>query len=92
MLKFWEGVVISLSAFLMGVIMAYCHVFFFSAPLFEHALKGWAVLYPRFRLVPAIDPYQIAILFSLTVIPYTTATIIPSWRAATVDPDTAMRS
>lgn len=92
LLKFWEGVVISLSAFLMGVIIAYCHLFFFSAPLFEHALKGWAVLYPRFRLVPVIDPYQLSILFFLTVIPYTVATIVPSWRAATADPDAAMRS
>jgi ABC-type lipoprotein release transport system permease subunit len=92
LLKFWEGVVISLSAFLMGVIIAYCHVFFLSAPLFEHALKGWAVLYPRFRLVPAIDLYELAVLFFLTVVPYTTSTIIPSWRAATADPDTAMRS
>lgn len=92
LLKFWEGTVISLSAFLMGVILAYCHLFFLSAPLFEHALKGWAVIYPRFRLVPVIDAYQLAVLFFLTVIPYTTATIIPSWRAATVDPDEAMRS
>jgi ABC-type lipoprotein release transport system permease subunit len=76
----------------MGVVLAYGHLFFLSAPLFEHALKGWAVIYPRFRLVPVIDAYQLAILFFLTVIPYTTATIIPSWRAATVDPDEAMRS
>jgi ABC-type lipoprotein release transport system permease subunit len=92
LLKFWEGTVISLSAFLVGVILAYAHVFFFSASLFEHALKGWAVLYPRFKLVPAIDGGQLAVLFFLTVVPYTVATIIPSWRAATLDPDAAMRS
>jgi ABC-type lipoprotein release transport system permease subunit len=92
LLKFWEGTVISLSAFLVGVILAYGHVFFFSASLFEHALKGWAVLYPRFKLVPAIDGGQLAVLFFLTVVPYTVATIIPSWRAATLDPDAAMRS
>ena len=40
LLKFWEGAIISLTAFLCGVILAYCHVFFFSASLFEHALKG----------------------------------------------------
>jgi len=74
------------------VILAYVQVFFFSASLFEPALKGWAVLYPRFKLVPDVDPYQIAVLFFLTVVPYTVATIIPSWRAATVDPDAAMRS
>jgi ABC-type lipoprotein release transport system permease subunit len=92
LLKFWEGTVISLTAFLVGVILAYGHVFFFSASLFEHALKGWAVLYPRFKLVPAIDGGQLAVLFFLTVVPYAVATIIPSWRAATLDPDAAMRS
>jgi ABC-type lipoprotein release transport system permease subunit len=92
LLKFWEGAVISLSSFLAGVILAYCHVFFFSASLFEHALKGWAVLYPQFRLTPVIDPYQLSVLFFLSVVPYTAATILPSWRTATIDPDAAMRS
>jgi len=92
LLKSWEGVIISLSAFLSGVILAYCHVFFFSAPLFAHALKGWAVLYPQFRLTPVINAYQLAVLFFLTVVPYSAATIIPSWWTATVDPDAAMRS
>ena len=92
LLKFWEGTIVSLSAFLCGVNLAYCHVFFFSASLFEHPLKGWSVLYPQFRLTPVIDPYQLAVLFFLTVVPYTAATIIPSWRTATVDPDAAMRS
>ncbi len=92
LLKFWEGVAISLTAFLVGVILAYLHVFLFSAPLFTQALKGWGVLYPRFRLVPHVDPYQLTILFFLTVLPYTVATIVPSWLAATVDADTAMRS
>ncbi|MEW6219705.1 MAG: FtsX-like permease family protein [Thermodesulfobacteriota bacterium] len=92
LLKLWEGIAVSLTAFLLGVLLAYGHVFFFSASLFEHALKGWAVLYPRFRLVPEIDAYQLGVLFFLSVIPYTVATIIPSWLAATVDPDAAMRS
>jgi ABC-type lipoprotein release transport system permease subunit len=92
LMKFWEGAVISLTAFLAGVLLAYGHVFFFSASLFEHALKGWSVLFPRYRLVPALDGYQLTVLFFLTVLPYTAATLIPSWRAATVDPDAAMRS
>jgi ABC-type lipoprotein release transport system permease subunit len=92
LLKFWEGTVISLTAFLLGVILAYGHVFFLSAPLFSQALKGWSVIYPRFQLAPVVDAYQLAVLFFLTVVPYTTATIIPCWRAATTDPDAAMRS
>lgn len=92
LLKFWEGAVISLSAFFFGVIAAYVHVYFFSAPLFQPVLKGWSVLYPQFKLVPAVDAYQLSVLFFLTVAPYTFATIIPCWRAATIDPDAAMRS
>jgi ABC-type lipoprotein release transport system permease subunit len=91
LLKFWEGIVVSLTAFLLGVILAYGHVFFLSAPLFAQALKGWSVIYPRFKLIPVVDAYQLSVLFFLTVVPYTTATIIPCWRAATTDPDAAMR-
>ena len=92
LLKFWEGVVISLTAFVVGVILAYAHVFFLSAPLFAQALKGWSMLYPRFQLVPVVDLYQLVVLFFFTVVPYTAATIIPCWRTATIDPDAAMRS
>ena len=44
------------------------------------------------RITPFIDPYQVAVLFFLTVVPYTVATIVPSWRAAIIDPDSVMRS
>jgi lipoprotein-releasing system permease protein len=90
-MKFWEGLVVSLSSFLMGILLAYVHVFFTSFMLFEPVLKGWAVLYPAFKITPFIDGAQIASLFFLTVFPYTVATIIPSWKAAIVDPDSVMR-
>jgi ABC-type lipoprotein release transport system permease subunit len=91
LMKFWEGMAVSLSSFLTGTLLAYVHVFFTSSALFEPALKGWAVLYPHFKITPFIDASQISTLFFLTVVPYTVATIIPSWRAATVDPDSVMR-
>jgi ABC-type lipoprotein release transport system permease subunit len=92
LMKFWEGMTVSLSAFLAGILLAYVHVFFASSSIFEPVLKGWTVLYPQFRLVPFIDISQVVALFFLTVVPYTVATIIPSWRAATVDPDSVMRA
>ncbi|MGO9013914.1 MAG: ABC transporter permease [Dissulfurispiraceae bacterium] len=91
LMKFWEGTVISLSSFLAGIILAYFHVFFTSSTLFEPVLKGWSVLYPNFRLTPFIDETQVITLFFLSVLPYTVATIVPSWRAASVDPDSVMR-
>ena len=91
LLKFWEGLAVSLSAFLLGLILAYAHVFLAGAPLLAPALKGWSVLYPEFRLTPFIDFSQLFTLFFLAVVPYTVATIVPSWRAATIDPDLVMR-
>lgn len=90
-MKFWEGMVVSLSSFLVGIILAYFHIFYASASLFEPVLKGWSTLYPHFRLTPFISGYQVAILFFFSVIPYTVATIIPAWRAATIEPDVVMR-
>lgn len=90
-MKSWEGIIISLSSFFLGVIFAYIHVFFGSFFLFTPVLKGWSVLYPQFKLIPYVDPYQLSALFFLTVAPYTAATIIPSWRAATIEPDSVMR-
>jgi hypothetical protein len=68
-MKTWEGLLISLTAFLLGFIAAYVHVFHFDAAVFEPVLKGWSVLYPRFTLVPTVDGLQIATLFFFTVFP-----------------------
>jgi ABC-type lipoprotein release transport system permease subunit len=91
LMKLWEGTIVSLSSFSLGILVAYTHVFFFSARVFAPVLKGWAVLYPEFKVIPFIDASQVVALFFLSVIPYTVATIIPAWRAATVDPDAIMR-
>jgi len=91
-LKGWEGAAVSLTAFGAGLLAAYLHVFLLGAPLFRPVLQGWSVLFPELRLVPDISAYQVSTLFFLTVVPYTVATIVPSWRAATVDPDAVMRS
>lgn len=90
-MKFWEGMAISMTSFLIGCIAAYVHIFFFGAAVFTPALKGWSVIYPKFHLLPFVDPYQIATLLCLTVAPYIASTIIPSWKAAVTDPDAVMR-
>lgn len=90
-MKFWEGAIISLLAFLIGYLTAYAHVFYTSASLFEPVLKGWAILYPRFQLTPSVDGLQLSTLFFFTVLPYILATIVPVWRTSITDPDAVMR-
>ncbi len=90
-MKFWEGAIISLSAFLLGYLAAYVHVYYADATLFAPVLKGWAVLYPAFSPLPHVDGLQLSTLFFFSVFPYTAATIVPIWRAAITDPDQVMR-
>jgi ABC-type lipoprotein release transport system permease subunit len=90
-MKFWEGITVSLGAFVAGILLAYVHVYSTSAALFEGVLKGWSVLYPEFQLSPHLSIRDVTALFFLTVAPYTVATIVPSWRAAIIDPDSIMR-
>jgi ABC-type lipoprotein release transport system permease subunit len=90
-LKFWEGIILSLTSFLTGLILAYVHVFLLGAFLLAPALKGWSVLFPAFRLMPYVDLYQVFVLLFLTVVPYVASTIVPSWKSAITDPDVVMR-
>jgi ABC-type lipoprotein release transport system permease subunit len=89
--KLFEGGLISGLAFLVGVVAAWIHVFFFSAGLFEPVLKGWATLYPRFPLAPTLDALELATLGMLTIVPYMAAILVPVWRTASADPDAVMR-
>lgn len=92
LMKLWEGLVISLTAFGAGVLGAYLHVSSGRALLLRPILEGWSGLYPEYGLAPRLSGLFLATLLSLTVVPYTVATIVPSWRAATIDPDAVMRS
>ena len=91
-LRFWEGAVIALVAFLAGVTAGYAHVFYLKADLLAPILKGWSVLFPAIDLAPRVDPYELAVLLFFTVVPYIAATIVPSWKAAITDPDLVMRT
>jgi len=91
-LKFWEGIVISVTSLLFGLILAFVHVFVFDASLFASVVHGWSVLFPKFRVTPDVNLYQIFVLAALTVVPYVASTIFPSWKAAIADPEEVMRT
>jgi ABC-type lipoprotein release transport system permease subunit len=91
LLKLMEAALISATAFLVGFVAAYAHVFLFGAPAFAPVLSGWSTLYPRFRLTPDLDGLQIAALAGLTILPYLAAVLVPVWHLASTDPDEVMR-
>ncbi len=91
-LKFWEGAALSVTAFLTGLIVAWVHVFLLGASILAPVLEGWSVLFPEFRITPYLDLYQVFVMAFLTVVPYIASTVIPSWKAAIMDPEEVIRA
>ncbi|TAE01428.1 MAG: ABC transporter permease [Bacteroidetes bacterium] len=91
LLKGFEGIAISLTSTLLGIILGYIHIFVFDAPLLKPLLVGWSVLYPNYALLPALDFESLLMIACLSIIPYLSATLIPAWRGAIIDPSEMIR-
>ncbi len=89
--RLWESAAVALAGTTLGVVLGYVFVFLAGAPLLRHALLGWSALYPPFELVPAVDVAQLATLIGAVVVPYAALGLVPAFRAASIDPDRAMR-
>ena len=86
LLKFFEGIIISLTATLMGILASLFHIFVFDAWLIKPFFIGWSVLYPDYNLRMVIDGSSLLIVFLISVIPYLSASVIPAWKGAITDP------
>ena len=89
-LRFWESLVISALAFCFGYLGAWMHLLLFDGILFRPLLLGWSVLKPPVSLVPVFSFADLLLIFSLSVLPYLAATVIPAWQSATIHPDSVI--
>jgi ABC-type lipoprotein release transport system permease subunit len=89
--KFFEAAVISVTAYLLAVTLAVGYVFILQAPLLKSLFMGFSVLKPPFELPFALDAGTLALIFFATVPVYIAATLIPSWKAATLEADEVIR-
>jgi len=90
-IRFWESILVSALAFIIGCTAAYLHVAFFDASLLKPVMVGWSVIHPPFRLLPSVNLGDLLLIFTFSVLPYLAATVIPAWRCSTVPPDSAIR-
>lgn len=89
--KLFESVILSIGAFLLGVIVALFYVYILEAPGLKYIFMGYSSLKQPFSLVFVLDLKTIAMLFFATVPFYVGVSIIPSWKAATDDAGEVMR-
>lgn len=89
--KFYESFLISFFAYLSGVTLALAFVYLFQAPLIRDIFAGYSGLKTQFELPFVFDLQTLFLVFFLSVPIYIAATIIPSWRVATLEADEIIR-
>ncbi|WP_263833897.1 ABC transporter permease [Sulfurospirillum oryzae] len=89
--KFFESFIIAIGAFLVGIALSLFYVYGLQAPLLRNVFMGYSELKPAFALPFHLDFAMLFLLFLLSVPIYIAATLIPSWRASSLDADEVMR-
>jgi ABC-type lipoprotein release transport system permease subunit len=89
--KFYEAFIISFIAYIVGVFFAFGFVYLLQAPLLRDIFVGYSQLKTTFELPFVFDFQTLFLVFFLSVPVYIAATIIPSWRVATLEADEVIR-
>jgi len=89
--KFYEALIISATSFFLALTLSIAYVYLLEAPLLKDIFMGYSVLKPEFKLPFSINFQVVTLLFFITIPVYIAATIIPSWKAATLEADEVIR-
>ena len=90
-LKFIQNTVVSVSAYLLGVAMAYIYVFMFNAPYLRNIFLG-SELENSISFTPVIDINLLFLIFLFGVVPFLAFVILPAWKIAISDMSEAVKS
>ena len=89
--KFYESFIISFIAYILGIAIAFGFVYILNAPLLREIFTGYSQLKTSFSLPFVLDFNTLFLVFFLSVPIYIAATIVPSWRSATIETDKVIR-
>ncbi len=90
-LKLFESLIIGISAFMLGVVLAYIFVFVFDAPLFRDIFLGFGNLTHSYDFHPNLDLGLIMTIFIFFITSFVASLLIPIWKIAITDPTEAIK-
>jgi len=89
--KFYEAFLLSFFSYSFGIGLALAYVYIFGAPLLRNIFVGYSQLKTSFELPFVFDFQTLFLVFFLSVPIYIAATLIPSWKVATLEADEVIR-
>jgi len=89
-LKFMETMVIVITSYIIGIILAYVYVFILGAPLLQEIFLGGQNLSNTLTFIPVLDFSLLTSLFLMYALPFIAAVLIPVWRVSVTDPKESM--
>lgn len=90
-LKLIQNTVVSVSAYLLGVALAYVYTFVFNAPYLRNIFLG-SELENSISFTPVVDVNLLFLIFLFGVIPFLAFVILPAWKIAISDMSEAVKS
>lgn len=85
-----ESVLVGALGASLGLLVGHLFVFELGAPGLSEAYFGWSNVRPPAVFAPASGDV-VVLLFAVVLAPYAAASVVPAWRAAVLDPHTAIR-
>ena len=89
--KMAENFIVIISAYILGVFLAYFFVYGLNAPLLKHIFLGYENLSVNVTFSPNISLKELILIFFIFVIPFMLTILIPLWRVSTQEPSEVLK-
>ncbi len=90
-IRFLETLILGFLAATVGIFLAIFYDVYLGAPVIRDFMLGWSASYPGYPLPISIGTSTVLILYAAAIFPLFIGSLIPAWRSAIIEPDTAMR-
>ncbi len=78
--KMFENFIVIVSAYIIGIFLAYFFVYGLDAPLLKHIFLGYDNLSNNTTFSPNISSKELVVIFLMFVVPFIVTIVVPVWR------------